>query len=161
MGISVVWNEAQNGLGAALGPTGIAVALIAAGLTAGLTAGPAAAETKAKDRLAGDLELLTAGQMEDNPIVPKGDRKRTAKCLAQALVTDIPEEDAARLSRHLRRPHQQERPRAAEEVAHHRRQDRTRAQHASAAGGGQAVSGSWALYQADDVGAVGAIYSFG
>jgi hypothetical protein len=66
----------------------------------GLTIGPVAAEgvSKAKERLAADLELLTAGQMEDSPIVPKHDRKRTAKCLAEALVVDIPEEDAARLS---------------------------------------------------------------
>ena len=64
----------------------------------GFTIGPVAAETvsKAKERLAADLELLTAGQMEDSPIVPKHDRKRTAKCLAEALVVDIPEEDAAR-----------------------------------------------------------------
>ena len=34
----------------------------------------------------------------DGKIVPTHDRKRTAKCLAQALVADIPEEDAARLS---------------------------------------------------------------
>ncbi len=84
----------RTGWTAALGATVVAAAVIATGLTAG----PAAAETKAKERLAGDLELLTAGQMEDNAIVPKVDRKRTAKCLAQALVTDIPEEDAARLS---------------------------------------------------------------
>jgi hypothetical protein len=70
-------------------------AALAALLVAG---GPALAETKAKERLAADLELLTAGQMENSPIVPEHDRKRTAKCLAQALVTDIPEPDAARLS---------------------------------------------------------------
>jgi hypothetical protein len=80
----------RTGLAAVLGASVVAAAVIAAG--------PAAAETKAKERLAADLELLTAGQMEDNAIVPKGDRKRTAKCLAQALATDIPEEDAARLS---------------------------------------------------------------
>jgi hypothetical protein len=86
---------------ALLGVAGMAAAVIAAaGLAAGLAIGPAAAETtsKAKERLAADLELLTAGQMEDSPIVPKGDRKRTAKCLSQALVVDIPEPDAARLS---------------------------------------------------------------
>jgi hypothetical protein len=63
-----------------------------------VASGPALAGSKAKERLAADLELLTAGQMENSPIVPKSDRKRTAKCLAQALVVDIPEEDAARLS---------------------------------------------------------------
>ena len=74
-------------------------AALAAALAAMLVArGPALAETKAKERLAADLELLTSGQMENSPIVPKSDRKRTAKCLAQALVVDIPEEDAARLS---------------------------------------------------------------
>jgi hypothetical protein len=85
---------------ALLGVAGMAAAVIAAAaLAAGLTIGPAAAETsKAKERLAGDLELLTAGQMEDSAIVPKGDRKRTAKCLSQALVVDIPEPEAARLS---------------------------------------------------------------
>ena len=77
-------------LAAALGAAVVAAAVIGVG--------PAAAKTAAKERLAADLELLTAGQMEDSAIVPKVDRKRTAKCLAQALVTDIPEEDAARLS---------------------------------------------------------------
>lgn len=82
------------GLAAAAMVVGAAVA------APGFTIGPVAAETvsKAKERLAADLELLTAGQMEDSPIVPKHDRKRTAKCLAEALVVDIPEEDAARLS---------------------------------------------------------------
>jgi hypothetical protein len=78
---------------------GLAARLVAAAVIAtGLTMGPVAAKTAAKERLAGDLELITAGQMEDSPIVPKHDRKRTAKCLAEALVADIPEEDAARLS---------------------------------------------------------------
>jgi hypothetical protein len=80
----------RTGWAAALGAVGFAAAVVAAG--------PVAAESKAKERLAADLELLTTGQMEDSPIVPKGDRKRTAKCLSQALVADIPEEDAARLS---------------------------------------------------------------
>ena len=63
-----------------------------------LWATPAWAESKAKERLAADFELLTMGQMQASPIVPERDRKRTAKCLAQALVQDIPEMDAARLS---------------------------------------------------------------
>jgi hypothetical protein len=72
------------------------VAAVIAALALATT--PAAALSKANERLAADLELLTAGQMEDSAIVPKGDRKRTAKCLSQALVTDIPEVEAARLS---------------------------------------------------------------
>jgi hypothetical protein len=86
----------RTGLAAALGAAMVAAAVMIT--TAVIGAGPAAAKTAAKERLAADLELLTAGQMEDSAIVPKVDRKRTAKCLAQALVTDIPEEDAARLS---------------------------------------------------------------
>lgn len=86
----------RTGLAVALGAAMVAAAVMIT--TAVIGAGPAAAKTAAKERLAGDLELLTAGQMEDSAIVPKADRKRTAKCLAQALVADIPEEDAARLS---------------------------------------------------------------
>ena len=82
--------------GAGLAGAGlVAAAIIAA---AALATPAAQAATKAKERLAGDLELLTAGSMENSPIVPKVDRKRTAKCLAQALVADIPEQEAARLS---------------------------------------------------------------
>ena len=82
-----------------LGAIGVAAAVIAAAaLATTLAAAPAAAKSAAKERLAADLELLTTRQMEESPIVPKRDRKRTAKCLAQALVVDMPEEDAARLS---------------------------------------------------------------
>ena len=85
-------------VGVTLGAAWLAAAWFAAAWLAAGGAGPASAESRAKERLAADLELLTAGQMEDSPIVPKGDRKRTAKCLAQALVADIPEAEAARLS---------------------------------------------------------------
>jgi len=51
-----------------------------------------------KERLAGDLVLLTTRQVENADVVPKHDKKRTAKCLAQAIVADIPEEDAAKLA---------------------------------------------------------------
>ena len=94
--------RASLGHGAVLG-LGLAVGLAGAGAPAFLVTPapwvtPAWAESKAKERLAADFELITAGQMENSPIVPKQDRKRTAKCLAQALVQDIPEMDAARLS---------------------------------------------------------------
>ena len=76
----------------------LAASALALAATPGLFAATAAAESKAKERLAGDFELLTTGQLHDSKIVPERDRKRTAKCLAKALVADIPEEDAARLS---------------------------------------------------------------
>src|SRR4051794_21822570 len=72
--------------------------LIGSAATPGLLASSAWAESKAKERLAANFELLTAGQLHDSKLVPQHDRKRTAKCLAQALVADIPEEEAARLS---------------------------------------------------------------
>jgi hypothetical protein len=80
------------GTGWAAAPAALAFA------AAVLATAPATAESKAKDRLAANFEMLTMGGMHDSAIVPERDRKRTAKCLAQALVTDIPEEDAARLS---------------------------------------------------------------
>ena len=82
---------------AGTGRSGIAAALVAALALTGMVA-PASAESKAKERLAADFELLTTGQMQGSQIVPERDRKRTAKCLARALAADIPEEDAARLS---------------------------------------------------------------
>jgi len=60
--------------------------------------GTAWAESKAKERLAGDLTLLTFQQVQASKLVPERDQKRVAKCLAQAIVADITEEDAARLS---------------------------------------------------------------
>ena len=75
----------------------LAAAVLAAS-AALLAPGAARAESTAKERLAANFELLTAGQLHDSKIVPEHDRKRTAKCLAQALVTDIPIEDAARLN---------------------------------------------------------------
>ena len=50
-----------------------------------------------KERLAGDLALLTFQQVQASKIVPERDQKRTAKCLAQAITADIPEEDADKL----------------------------------------------------------------
>lgn len=76
-----------------------AVAALALIATLALLAGAEAeAETKAKERLAADFELLTIQQVQANKIVPQRDQKRTAKCLAAALAADIPEADAARLS---------------------------------------------------------------
>jgi hypothetical protein len=51
-----------------------------------------------KERLAGDLVLLTTRQVKAAEVVPEHDKKRTAKCLAQAIVADIPEADAAKLA---------------------------------------------------------------
>jgi hypothetical protein len=51
-----------------------------------------------KERLAADLELLALPQVQETSTIPKNDQKRTAKCLGQAIATDIPEADAAKLS---------------------------------------------------------------
>ena len=72
-------------------------------MLAGLGLGAAACSGAAwaisgKERLAGDLVLLTTRQVQNADVVPKHDKKRTAKCLAQAIVADIPEEDAAKLA---------------------------------------------------------------
>ena len=37
---------------------------------------------------------MTIQQTQASKIVPKNDKKRVAKCLAQAIVADIPEADA-------------------------------------------------------------------
>ncbi len=75
--------------------TKLAAALVAASI-AGV--GPAAAESKANERLAANFEVLATGWLKDSKIVPERDRKRTAKCLGQAIAADIPQADAARLS---------------------------------------------------------------
>ena len=95
-----LWNGAVLGPGFMGVLAGVAATALLANLwtTPGLWVTPAWAESKAKERLAADFELITMGQMQSSPIVPERDRKRTAKCLAQALVQDIPEADAARLS---------------------------------------------------------------
>ncbi len=80
----------------------VAALVLAAGallVGAGLAgwSGPALAIT-GQERLAGRLVLMTTEQVEASGIVPKLDKKRTAKCLAQAIVADIPEADAAKLA---------------------------------------------------------------
>jgi hypothetical protein len=67
-------------------------------LAPALSPQPAAAKSNAKERLAANFEVLTAGQLEGSPIVPPRDRKRTAKCLGQALAADIPDAEAEQLS---------------------------------------------------------------
>ncbi|GAB2175307.1 hypothetical protein DLREEDagr8_08650 [Dongia sp. agr-C8] len=69
--------------------------LVGAGL-AGWSA-PALAIT-GKERLAGRLVLMTTEQAQASDLVPKLDKKRTAECLAKAIVADIPEADAAKLA---------------------------------------------------------------
>ena len=71
--------------------------LIAIGIAVSLVGTPAYA-VSGKERLAGDLVLVTTQQVQAADVVPKADKKRTAKCLAQAIVADIPEEDAAKLA---------------------------------------------------------------
>jgi hypothetical protein len=79
-------------------PASAFMGLALAGLTfIGLGANPAAA-VDGKARLAADLELSTVGFFEAQELIPKNDKPRTAKCLAQAMVADIPEPDAARLA---------------------------------------------------------------
>jgi hypothetical protein len=73
-----------------------AVALLCAGV-ASLGIKPAAA-VDGKTRLAADLELSTVGFFQAQQLIPKNDKPRTAKCLAQAMVIDIPEADAAKLA---------------------------------------------------------------
>jgi len=81
------------------GKTGAGILVLA--LTASALAQPAlmhpAWAISGKERLAGDLELLTIQQVQATKIVPDHDQKRTAKCLAQAIAADIPEPDAAKL----------------------------------------------------------------
>lgn len=76
-----------------------ALAWRAAGAVAlSLVASAPAYAVSGKERLAGDLVLLTTQQVQNADVVPKHDKKRTAKCLAQAIVADIPEPDAAKLA---------------------------------------------------------------
>ena len=80
----------------ALGNWALGSALAAVVL--GLVASAPAYAVSGKERLAGDLVLLTTRQVQNADVVPKHDKKRTAKCLAQAIVADIPEADAAKLA---------------------------------------------------------------
>jgi len=73
-------------------------AAAAAGLAAMLVAGAPAFAVSGKDRLAGRVELMTIQQAQASELVPKQDKKRTAKCLAKAIVADIPEADATKLA---------------------------------------------------------------
>ena len=73
----------------------VAMALAAAG-TAGI--GSAGAATSGRDRLAADLQTLTLKQITPNKEIPDRDKPRTAQCLAKAIVADVPDADAAKLS---------------------------------------------------------------
>jgi hypothetical protein len=87
------WMVRRGALGAA------ALAAMAVGLVAGAPAfiGQAWA-VSGKERLAGRVELMTIQQAQATEVVPKQDKKRTAKCLAKAIVADIPEADATKLA---------------------------------------------------------------
>jgi hypothetical protein len=67
-------------------------------LLAGLQASAPALAVSGKERLAGRLVLVTIEQAEATELIPKHDKKRTAECLAKAIVADIPEADAAKLA---------------------------------------------------------------
>ncbi len=71
----------------------MAMALAATG-----SIGTAWAASSGRDRLAADLETLTQQQLANSKTVPERDKPRTAKCLAQAIVADVPDADAAKLS---------------------------------------------------------------
>jgi hypothetical protein len=75
-----------------------ALVTAAAVAAVGLAAAAPAFAVNGKERLAGDLVLLTTQQVKAAEIVPEHDKKRTAKCLAQAIVADIPEADAVKLA---------------------------------------------------------------
>ncbi|HEY4165001.1 MAG TPA: hypothetical protein VGM59_18185 [Dongiaceae bacterium] len=72
--------------------------LFACAALALLAAQPPAMAANGKTRLASDLELSTVGFFQAQDLIPKNDKPRTAKCLAQAMVMDIPEPDAAKLA---------------------------------------------------------------
>jgi hypothetical protein len=71
--------------------------LLAFAFTLAVQAPPAQA-LDGKSRLASDLELSTVGFFQAQELIPKNDKPRTAKCLAQAMVADIPDADAAKLA---------------------------------------------------------------
>jgi len=74
-------------------------ALIALSMLAAVAAaGSATAATSGRDRLAADLEILTKQQLTSNKEIPDRDKPRTAQCLAKAIVADVPDADAAKLS---------------------------------------------------------------
>ena len=80
----------------------ITLTALAAALLQPALSGPAfAADGKA--RLASRVELMTIQQAQASALVPAHDKKRTAKCLAQAIVADIPEADATKLADILER----------------------------------------------------------
>lgn len=84
------WATARRlGRAAALG---LALAVGAGGLS------EVAAVGRGQARLAADLETPIVLQLKGGKLVPANDQARTAKCLAQAIVADIPDADAARLS---------------------------------------------------------------
>jgi hypothetical protein len=83
------------GIPAVLGSLLLAPALLLGALVFG--ANPAQA-VDGKTRLASDLELSTVGFFQAQDLIPKNDKPRTAKCLAQAMVLEIPETDAAKLA---------------------------------------------------------------
>jgi hypothetical protein len=73
--------------------------MVAATAAVAVMAGSAPAfAVSGKERLAGRVELMTIQQAQATELVPKQDKKRTAKCLAKAIVADIPEADAAKLA---------------------------------------------------------------
>lgn len=78
-------------------PLALVLALVLGGVLAG-AAGPAWAASSGRDRLAVDLEILTKQQMATNKVIPERDKPRTAQCLARAIVADIPDADAGKLS---------------------------------------------------------------
>ncbi len=76
---------------------GLAVALGVV-LVAGGALQPLAAASNGKDRLEADLETLTKQQLANNKEIPDRDKPRTAQCLAKAMVVDVPDGDAGKLS---------------------------------------------------------------
>jgi hypothetical protein len=75
-----------------------AVAVMVAVAVAVMAGSAPAFAVSGKERLAGRVELMTIQQAQATELVPKQDKKRTAKCLAKAIVADIPEADAAKLA---------------------------------------------------------------
>jgi len=76
--------------------------MMAAAAMAGLVAvplgGAPAFAVSGKERLAGRVELMTIQQAQATELVPKHDKKRTAKCLAKAIVEDINRMSATKLA---------------------------------------------------------------
>jgi hypothetical protein len=63
-----------------------------------LPIGTAQAGTPGRDQLTMDFTAWLAPVIANNKNIPANDKPRTTKCLAQALVADIPEPDAQKLS---------------------------------------------------------------